>query len=1151
MRPAWSSLSDIRALALIALLFLPPLAATRADSAPPLTPLAAARSAGASPLNMVAAAGWPYEYNVAARQVGWAVSTAGDVNGDGYSDMIAVGSGPTSTTNTFFLFLGGPSGPSLAAGFPITGLAPGNPTCGAAGDLNGDGYADVAVGVSNIGGGTLIVYYGRPSGLDTGHPWTNTIGVGAGLYAFSVGTAGDVNGDGFDDLIIGTPGYGSQFGLCGGTTDSHGRVDVFYGSATGIPAGPSWSLFGCQFLSAYSYLGNSVSTAGDVNGDGYDDIIVGAPGATAPGEAYVFLGSATGLPIYGGGLGAFGARITISGVSSGGNFGVSVGTAGDVNGDGYSDVIVGANTADYFSLTDCGEACIYRGSATGVDTTLFWSEYGPTAGAQFGYSVGPAGDVNGDGLADVVVGAFDYSSPESVEGFFAVFQSYKTTMISNFWVESNQAGALLGFSVATAGDVNGDGFSDVVVGEPGYSNGQSQEGAIQLYYGTGDKPSTAVNWNLLGDFASPNYAWSVASAGDVNGDGYDDFLIGDPSFSDGAAGNRGRVFLEYGSAIGPNGVWSAVGGAAGDQLGISVASAGDVNGDGFDDIIVGAHQGGVGVGKALIWYGRAGGLLSGQVADSVTATSSATQFGGSVACAGDVNGDGYADVIVGAPTDASTVSGEGSVFVYLGGSGGLSHTVAWSAHGGQQDAHMGQAVAGGGDINGDGYSDIVAGVPDYDKPAGPFFLVDSGRILWALGGPAGLGAIQYVEGSGNLRLGCSIAFAGDVNGDGYSDVVAGALGYQPAITGEGGAFAFAGSSTGLNPSAIWSQAGGEGFSGFGSSVSSAGDIDGDGLSDIVVGAVFMNAGGANDQGKVFVYRGPLTPGAAPAWTAVGGGTFANIGHTVANAGDVNGDGWSDLVFGLPGFNGRQGDARLYLGAGGLGQVRTKFALRSSGGTVVPMLGRPGGSGLYFFGLGRSAAGRTKVRYEWKLDPAVGTPGPSIAGRQAAFTPTGGGGGAFGSLTLLGQNVSGLTPGTSYSWLLRTLSHSVYFPTSPWASMARNGRREWDTRVSNNPAAVGPSSLGGGLMLAQARPNPARERTTVSFALTRQGPARLDVVDLQGRRVRVLADGVFAAGLHEVTWDGRDERGGAAPAGVYFMRLSAEGEHLTNKVALVH
>ncbi len=1145
MLTARSAPSHFRSLALLGLLALP-LAPGAGRAQPAPAPAWSAALGAAAPASMTPAAGWPFESNVASRRAGWSVATAGDVNGDGYSDVIATGNGATS--NTFFLFLGGPGGPTLAPGYPLTGLPAGTPVCGAAGDLNGDGYDDVALSFPNSSGGTLRIYYGNASGLNLASPWTNTIVVGAASYAYSVGTAGDLNGDGYADLVVGTPGYAAQIGLCAGSTLNHGRVDVYYGGPSGIPANPNWSLFGCQFLGPYSYLGNSVGTAGDVNGDGYDDIVMGAPGAN---QAYVFLGGASGLPVYGGGYGDFSARITIAGTTPGDNFGCSVGTAGDVNGDGRADVIVGASNASYYSLTACGEAYVYRGSAAGMDTTVFWTEVGPVGGAHFGSSVGTAGDVNGDGLGDVVVGAPDYASPESGEGLVAVFQSVKTTMISSFFVEGNMTGAYLGLSVATAGDVNGDGFGDVVAGEYGYSNGQTGEGAIQLYYGGGDPPAATPGWAAPGDFASSNYAWSVAGAGDVNGDGYDDYLVGDPTYSDGTASGRGRVFLVYGSPFGPSGWWAGIGGAAGDQLGVSAASAGDINGDGYDDIIVGAHQGGAGVGKALVWYGRSGGLTAGQAADSVVASAAGTQFGGSVAGAGDVNGDGYADVVVGAPADMSTVSGEGGVFLYLGGPGGLSHTVAWSAHGGQQDAHLGSSVAGAGDINGDGYSDLVAGAPDYDKPLSPpFSLLDAGRILWALGGPLGPGAPGYVESGGNWRLGGSVAFAGDVNGDGYSDVVAGATGYQPAISGEGGAFAFAGSSAGLNPNAIWTQAGGEAFAGFGSSVSSAGDIDGDGLSDVLVGAVFMDAGGSRDQGKAFVYRGPLTPGASPAWSAVGGGAYANLGHTVANAGDVNGDGWNDLVFGLPGYNGRQGDARLYYGAGGLGQLRPKLARRALGGVPVPMLGLGGSGGLYFQAIGRSAAGRSKVKLEWRLAPVVGMAGATIAGRQAAFQATGAPSG-IGSYNALTQSVAGLTPGTDYAWLIRTLGRSPYFPTSPWVSQARNGRREADVHVPGPALAVDLPTVPGRLALSEARPNPSRGLTAVRFTLSRGGLARLEVIDLQGRRVRLLADGEFAAGPHELPWDGRDDSGAASAVGVYFLRLSAEGEHYTRKVALVH
>ncbi len=163
-------------------------------------------------------------------------------------------------------------------------------------------------------------------------------------------------------------------------------------------------------------------------------------------------------------------------------FGYSVSTAGDVNGDGYADVIVGA---PYYANGESGEgrAHLYYGSAAGLSTTAGWTAEGNQAGANFGWSVGTAGDVNGDGYADVIVGAPSYDNGQADEGAALIYYGSPAglSMTSDWLVESDQAGAKFGYAVGSAGDVNGDGYADVVVGAPFLDNGQADEGRAYLY----------------------------------------------------------------------------------------------------------------------------------------------------------------------------------------------------------------------------------------------------------------------------------------------------------------------------------------------------------------------------------------------------------------------------------------------------------------------------------------------------------------------------------------------------------------------------------------------------------------------------------------------------------------------------------------------
>ncbi len=712
----------------------------------------------------------------------------------------------------------------------------------------------------------------------------------------------------------------------------------------------------------------------------------------------------------------------------------------------------------------------------------------------------------------------------------------------------------------TAGDVTGDGLSDVLVGDPFYANGESAEGRVLVHYGTGSPPSYSANWSATQTaIENPNFGWSVASAGDVNADGYDDVLVGEPTwynFTSPGDVNNGLIQLFLGSATGlaTTSAWYTWG-ASGDQLGVSVASAGDVNGDGYADILAGAHFAAGGFGQAQLWYGGPGGPASFAPNVTITGFSAGSQFGASVAAAGDVDGDGYPDVIVGAPlgVDPTTPrSGEGRAYIFRGGSGGLSTTPLWSRSGGQIDAHLGTSVASAGDANGDSYADAIVGMPDYDATdkLGNVY-PDAGRALVEYGASTGMSGEGTLTVLASWRLGASVAGAGDVNGDGVSDVIVGAPNATNTIAGEGAARVYTGG-TNRSLTTLWTQFGGEAFGGFGSAVSSAGDTDGDGLSDVLVGAVFQDAGGAHDQGAAYVFRGPLPAGAAAFWTATGGSPLANMGHSLANAGDVNGDGWSDLMFGEPGYTNtvtRQGFCQVRYGSQGtaLFQLGLGYHITAPGHLLqAGCLSDPGG--VFLISTGRSTAGRTKVRLQYRVTPVIGLPVAGASG-FTAWTATGAPV-ANGSLAALAAGASGLTNGVPYAWQLRTLSHSVYFPTGPWRSPVRSGRLETDFRVPGTWLAVDGGPAVSRLMLADARPNPMRTATSIGFALTRSGAVSLEVLDLQGRRVRSLARGVHAAGLHRLDWDGRGEDGAPVGAGIYFVRLEAEGQAFSRKLALL-
>ncbi len=1095
-----------------------------------------------------ATSNWSYESNVANRRLGLDLEPVGDLNGDGFSDFAALGD-VNSNDTALYIFFGSASGPTLAPGYPVTDLPPAA-SIAPAGDVNGDGLDDLAM--FWVGGGSLRLYFGSAAGVDLVNYNLLTSHFGGGNSTITGAPAGDVDGDGYGDVIFGMPD------LSGGSPCTpaaySGIVEVMYGSASGLSASRNWYVTGCYATGAGARMGQTVAGAGDVNGDGYDDIVFGAPFADLStygtvGKVYVMYGSASGLPLLNGyaNLGSVTQGSTIAGQHLTGQFGATVAAAGDLNGDGYADIAVGAPSDDNFG-TDAGMAFVFRGSAAGVDTSVanvLWWESAAVANAKFGTTLASAGDVNGDGRPDLLVG-------EATRVDLA--QSAGSTLVLQQFLPYPSTGSV----VRTAGDVNGDGLSDLLAGESGYTNGESFEGHVVVHYGAGTGPSLVPNWTLTQSaIDNPNLGWSVASAGDVNGDGYEDVVVGSPTwynFTVGGSVNNGLVLLFYGHATGlsPSYDWMAYG-ANNDQLGVSVAGA-DLNGDGYSDLVVGAHTAGGNAGHVCIWYGSATGPSV--VAPNVTipAPGVGGYFGAWVAAAGDVNNDGYPDIVVGAPNAESAttpVTDEGVAYCYKGSAAGIVTTPIWSRAGGQANSHLGACGAGAGDVNGDGYADLVIGQPDYDttdKLGNP--VTDGGRVLIEYGSPTGPATESILSSFSAWRFGASVAGAGDVNGDGYSDFVVGAPNAQFSLAGEGAARVYTGGPSGIG--LLWTQYGGEANGGFGSAVSSAGDVDGDGLSDVLVGAVFQDMGGSQDQGRAYVYRGPLPAGASAFWTASGGSSFANLGHSLASAGDVNGDGWNDLVFGLPGYNGtgyRQGQARVYYGSGGGGTFQLGLAYHASTPThsIQPSCMTDPGS-LVLLSTGRSAAGRTRVRLQYKVSPTIGLAGTTAAG-FTGYSATGAPG-SDGSLVGLLASAGGLSNGMPYAWQVRTLARNVYFPTGPWRAPARSGRREADVRTPGSYLNVADGRPAPELQLADVRPNPMLTSTSVVFSLARAGNVSLAVHDVQGRRVRTLAGGVMGAGEHHVAWDGRLDDGASSGAGIYWVRLAAEGRVLTRKVVRV-
>lgn len=742
------------------------------------------------------------------------------------------------------------------------------------------------------------------AGISSVASWTVQGTSEYGMVGYSVSTAGDVNGDGYDDVIVGEPGYDA------GLIFNVGRARIYHGGYFGLSTTPAWSVVG----GLDANLGFSVSTAGDVNGDGYDDVIVGAPsysnGQNDEGLVRVYLGSPTGVSTT--------AQWEREGGQLDALLGYSVSTAGDVNGDGYDDIIAGTPQYDAGEANQ-GRVLIYLGSPSGVSSSVHAILLGEDATDEFGTVVSAAGDVNGDGYDDVLVSAYYaeiFLGPSNAGAVYCYLGSASgidaTADWSKFGVHVDEH---LGDAISTAGDVNGDGFSDILIGASWYTDGQSAEGAAYVYDGNSLGLSSLPSSVYVSNQTNAHLGGGVKTGGDINADGYADIVIGAPRFS-ADQGIEGRVQVYYGSSQGA--VSSAVvtieGNGEAAYFGHSVSTAGDVDGDGRSDLLVGSpyfEVDEIGAGRAQVFLANADDY-SGVAWTVIEANQSFAATGSSVGFA-DVNADGYSDLLAGSWRYDAGQTDEGRVHCWLGGYTGISGAEDWSIDGEQAGAFLGRVIANAGDVNGDGYEDAVVTAPGWDET-----FANEGKAWVYHGSPTGLETAFSWSGRAaraSASYGTSAA-AGDVNGDGYGDLVMGSPGWSNPQSAEGAAILYLGSASGLDPNLTVGWEGNQDDALAGTAVAMA-DVNGDGYSDILSGAP-MQSLGENEEGVVYVFFGGSGPlDLSPSQILEGDTRDAHFGTSIASAGDVNLDGFSDVVIGSPGWwNGelREGRVTLHLGS---------------------------------------------------------------------------------------------------------------------------------------------------------------------------------------------------------------------------------------------
>lgn len=479
----------------------------------------------------------------------------------------------------------------------------------------------------------------------------------------------------------------------------------------------------------------------------------------------------------------------VKGYEPQGYSGFSVSSAGDFNGDGVSDIIVGAPEAIPRGRTGKGISYVIYGQKGGYQAPIDLDSLSPAQGVVIngyytGSSVSLAGDFNGDGVSDIIIGAgrstlrprfsagISYVVYGKKGGYQAPIELDSLSSAEGVIIYGARDNDRFGTSVSLAGDFNGDGVSDVIVGAPGARpKGRSNEGISYVLYGKKGGYQAPIDLAYLnptngtiiyGAKTQDTSGTSVSSAGDFNGDGVNDVIVGAPGASPLNRKMAGTSYVVYGKKSGYNApidlaslspAQGAIiyGAAANDFIGSPVNSAGDCNGDGVEDIILGSPNasplGRLEAGAIYVIYGKKGGYnapidlayLNPDQGSIIYGARENDSSGESVSSTGDFNGDGVSDIIAGAP--GATLQDRDQVgisYVLYGQKGGypahidLAHLDAIPGaviYGATQYDGAGQSVSSTGDFNADGASDIVVGAPNAHAGRGFSYVVYGKKVV--------------------------------------------------------------------------------------------------------------------------------------------------------------------------------------------------------------------------------------------------------------------------------------------------------------------------------------------------------------------------------------------------------------------------------------
>ncbi|MEI7890709.1 MAG: FG-GAP-like repeat-containing protein [bacterium] len=827
---------------------------------------------------------------------------AGDLNADGKTDLVA----NASVAGKTYIFYNDGSYPSLAASADV------KISCLSAvgisiGDFNADGKTDLAIGRS---GSEVDIFYNKGGSYPASSASADVIitpeSGGATFFATSM-VAGDFNADGKTDLAVGIRSYNG----------STGRAYVFY--SDNLTGGAPFSLPLTTLSNASvvisgeatsNYFGYVIS-AGDFNADGKTDLAVGAYGyGTGAGRAYIFYGGSLAGTI----LASTGANVIISGEASNDHFGISL-VAGDFNADGKTDLAV---SADHYSAFDNGKVYIFYGGSLAATITAVSASVtiaGENASDYFGGSL-VAGDFNGDGKADLSVGAYGFSAST---GRAYIFYSQNGQVNTNKKIVGSATNNYFGTSM-TAGDFNADGKIDLAVG-----CGNN----VCIFFGDGTIPATSSGADVVISGARSTSTSVTLAVGDFNADGKTDLGVADWMY--GAA--TGQVYIFYGSSNLPTTISASsanviITGAASNYFGASM-TAGDFNADGKTDLAVGCSQW---TSKVYLFYG--GNLPATLVATSADVTFTGSQMFGQTLASGDLNSDGKTDLVVNS-------NNNGVTRIFYGGS--FSASIAEAS---ANVTITGESATFGiymtvGDFNTDGKTDLALGDAWVSSSIGKVYIFyNDGSIP-----TTAVNADVVLTGGAINDNFCSSITSGDFNSDGKTDLVVGAYGTN-ANTGtvyfyetrDAYAWQIQKTQTANRISGAMGQEltiTGKYDSGqyrFGASMAT-GDFNADGKMDLAVG-------GGSRYIYIYYNDGTITNLASGADAIITGeNSSSNFGIAGIVAGDFNSDGKTDLAVGDNANSVNLGRVYIFYNDGSFPSLAANADVVITGSTALGQFGR--------------------------------------------------------------------------------------------------------------------------------------------------------------------------------------------------------------------